>query len=195
MIVIGITGLIGSGKDVIAAYLHEAHGYEVLRFSHALKTEVAARLPRTLLEMIALVIGRDAEWMGRQRLPASLHDLIHQALWNDRPPVFRALLQEYGTEIRRADDPDYWVKRLWESVNAPKIAIPDVRFPNEYASIRERAGYLVHVVRPGAERQSHASETSLDGFEFDAVFENTKDIQYLQDQVRAWLVETDLIGR
>lgn len=62
----------------------------------------------------------------------------------------RALLQWWGTEYRRAEDPDYWVKKLAARIEreAPAFAvISDLRFPNEF----EFCDYRVRMDRPGFE--------------------------------------------
>lgn len=82
----------------------------------------------------------------------------------------RTLLQWWGTEYRRAQDPDYWVKRLEERIrrDAPGVAlITDVRFPNEVEAIHRMGGYAVKVTRtsaPDINVPDHASEAALDGY-------------------------------
>lgn len=79
----------------------------------------------------------------------------------------RALLQWWGTEYRRAQDPDYWVKRTAERIqsDAADVAlISDLRFFNEFDFVRAN-GYAVRIDRPGFEiddGQHHISETMLD---------------------------------
>lgn len=82
----------------------------------------------------------------------------------------RTLYQWWGTDYRRAQDPDYWVKRLLETLEReqPDIAlITDVRFPNEADAIHAAGGYLVQVVRttkPDVIVPEHDSEKALDGY-------------------------------
>lgn len=52
----------------------------------------------------------------------------------------RTLLQWWGTDYRRAVDPDYWINKLAERLakDKPEIAlITDMRFPNEMAFVQE----------------------------------------------------------
>ena len=75
----------------------------------------------------------------------------------------RPLLQWWGTEYRRADDDNYWVKRLAEQIELekPQIAlITDMRFPNEMQFVQQY-GETVRVDREGLPPSTHASETAL----------------------------------
>jgi hypothetical protein len=80
----------------------------------------------------------------------------------------RTLLQWWGTEYRRAQDPDYWVKKTMAKISEdhPEVAlISDLRFPNEVEGIRNAGGYVVRVDRIGfkSDVPEHVSERALDG--------------------------------
>lgn len=89
---------------------------------------------------------------------------------------YTQILQWYGTEIARKNDPDTWVKALAKRIETekPDIAIiTDVRFPNEAQYVKDRGGSLVEVIRlkdgeqyldPGRD-PNHASETALDDYQ------------------------------
>jgi hypothetical protein len=83
------------------------------------------------------------------------------------------LLQWWGTEFRRAQDPDYWTKKLFQSIpsNLDLALITDVRFPNELDGIKQRGGYNINVQRlteygtpyyADDRPVDHPSETALD---------------------------------
>jgi len=85
------------------------------------------------------------------------------------------LLQWWGTEYRRAQDPEYWVKKTFANIpaNLDIAMITDVRFPNEATAVNERGGYTVNVQRLRTDGQpfydnsrpaDHPSETALDGW-------------------------------
>lgn len=88
------------------------------------------------------------------------------------------LLQWWGTDYRREQDTDYWVKKMFAdmSVNLDVALITDVRFPNEAQGIKQRGGYNVNVARLHEDGRcyyssdrspSHPSETALDNFNWD----------------------------
>lgn len=176
--IIGLIGPIGAGKDEIAAYLVERHRFERLAFGDALKDDVCRRFTRTLLAVLmhsSSLWSQYAGWIQKQGLAVSDETKLHWLVRIRKPPIVRELLQEYGTEVRRADDPRYWVNRLHErreaSLNAlvevprrdERLVIPDVRFPNEADYVRAHHGYLWRVNRAGTSFGSdkHESEHGL----------------------------------
>jgi hypothetical protein len=86
-------------------------------------------------------------------------------------PKPRTLLQWWGTDYRRAKDPDYWVRALRSKLDdhKPELAlITDVRFRNEVDAIKAWGGYVVHVINTGdtdVHVHEHKSECELDGFD------------------------------
>jgi hypothetical protein len=76
----------------------------------------------------------------------------------------RTLLQYWGAEYRRAQDPDYWVRQLANTVELekPQIAlVSDLRFPNEMQFVKQY-GETVKVDRRDLPPATHLSETALD---------------------------------
>lgn len=162
--IIGISAKMGCGKTTLAKELQHAlatghkpgEGVPVLRaFADPLKAECSEHYKYPL------------EWNysdeGKARTVAG--DSV------------RRLLQVWGTEVRRAQDKDYWIKAFDRYVERDILAgdhiiVHDVRFPNEAAWVKEKGGLLVRLDpfpgwRPGPHAQ-HASETALDqGCAFD----------------------------
>lgn len=102
-------------------------------------------------------------------------------LW-EKPtsPSIRFILQQYGTEFRRAADKDYWMKKGMFRANdyirnGKDVVFDDVRFPNEARAIRAAGGLIVRVLTPTNIRKQrlgelppdHASETAMDNFDYD----------------------------
>ena len=198
--IIGICGFIGSGKDTIADYLTNFHGFRRESFANSLKDAVAQVFgwDRTMLE------GRtkqarewreqvDPWWAERLNMP------------NLTP---RWVLQYWGTEVcRRGFHDDIWIASLENKLRNSKdnIVISDCRFPNEIKSIKAAGGLIVCVERGilphwydiaiqanrGVdsaakwlkEENIHASETSWVGTTFDHKFNNNGSIDSLYSQV------------
>lgn len=187
---IGIAGLIGAGKDTLAARLTSRWGFERVGFAVALKAEVRRNFRRTLL---AIWNQTEAAY-PEQDLGAATEDRIIDLLIDTKPPIVRELLQEYGTEVRRHDHLDYWVE-AWERSLIPgtRVVAPDCRFENEANRIRALGGYLWLVQRPDRPMGTHASETGTAKWPtsaFDHVFVNGGTIAELHDGLDRWVQRT-----
>ena len=106
----------------------------------------------------------------------------------------RRILQWWGTEYRRSQDPDYWTK-AWErkvrdyDLTRIHILIDDVRFMNELVTIKGLGGLIIKIERPGfAAAGNHASETSLDHYiEWDRVIVNDGSLEEFKIRVETLL--------
>jgi hypothetical protein len=75
----------------------------------------------------------------------------------------RSLLQFWGAEYRRAQDGDYWVRKLAQQIELEKPAIAcitDMRFLNEMRFVQQY-GETVRVDRDCLAPATHISETAL----------------------------------
>lgn len=103
----------------------------------------------------------------------------------------RSILQWWGTDYRRNQDPDYWTTRLFRTfeVLQPDIAfVTDVRFPNEAKAIKAAGGYLVKCERltaPDIEVHEHPSEAALDGYTGWNYYLRAETVTELRVQARA----------
>lgn len=118
-----------------------------------------------------------------EREPVILPDWVEpdlKAEVSTRAPLGKhpKLLQWWGTEYRRAQEPTYWVKQ-WKAGINPKADIvlaTDMRFTNEAEAVKQVGGFTINVNRLNADGtpfvdpsrdKNHASETQLDGYNFD----------------------------
>jgi hypothetical protein len=199
--IIGICGFIGSGKDTIADYLVNFHGFRRESFANTLKDAVSAVFgwDRVLLE------GRTKEarewreqvdpwWAQRLNMPTLTP---------------RWILQYWGTEVcRRSFHDDIWIASLENKLRTSNdnIVISDCRFPNEIASIKRAGGQIAWVQRgqlpdwygvaflansgDAASQEKlkslkiHASETAWVGTDFDHIIDNGGSISQLYDQLK-----------
>jgi len=154
--IIGICGYKGTGKSTVAEYLAKNHKFKRVNFKDGLVAEMKERFPNTIKQIGSLI----GELNARQ-------DYTEDELFAIKPTTFRAFMQEYGTEVRRADNQDYWVDKWKATVEEMKgnIVTDDVRFFNELAAIGDLDGILIRVTRPDVTSGgTHQSETEQEKF-------------------------------
>ncbi len=208
--IIGICGFIGSGKDTIADFLVNFHGFRRESFANTLKDAVSAVFgwDRTMLE-------------GRTKEAREWREQV-DFWWSNRlgrQITPRWVLQYWGTEVcRKAFHDDIWIASLENKLRNSKddVVISDCRFPNEIDSIRNAGGKIIWVQRgdlPSWYNLAidankginlafqelkrigiHASETAWVGTDFDHIIDNNGTIDQLYSQVRDLLIgqEQDL---
>lgn len=150
--IVAFTGKKQSGKSTACAHI----GGVRINFKDALVAEIKENFPK-LLEAIAKTMEQHY-WEGKQ--------WTVERLFTEKPPLMRALLQNYGTEVRRRDDKDYWVMKWREAVqqcDSWDIICDDVRFQNEADAVRSLGGIVIRLIREDLEHtDTHASETEMD---------------------------------
>lgn len=148
--IIGLIGFKRVGKSTAAKYLNEKYGFIRHNMKDGLIAEMKERLPDTLREL------------------GVIYNMTTDELFDEKPPAMRALMVNYGTEVRRKDDPDYWVKEYIDEVEylatlgEYNIVTDDVRFLNEAATVKEvkSGGILIRLTRSDIlTGGDHASET------------------------------------
>ena len=138
--IIGICGLIGSGKGTVGDILVE-QGFTKVSFADKLKDGVATIFGwnRAMLE------GDTDESRNWREQP---DDFWTQETGRNITP--RIVLQEFGTEcMRDGFDDSIWVSLLKKQMldNPGDYVVPDVRFRNEQDMIRDLGGEIWRVQR------------------------------------------------
>lgn len=116
----------------------------------------------------------------------------------------RSILQYVGTDVIRAEQPNFWVGFIGNILDLfpdtwDYVLIPDCRFPNEVNVLKDSGLDVTHirVVRDGfdspltPEQQQHPSETALDGTEPDYTIHNNGTLNDLRILVSCWVTKVN----
>ena len=141
MIVVGLTGDAGVGKDTVADYLVNRWGYE--------KRSFAAPLKEILLQQDPIIGFHIYRPQTQIHLSEALK-LYGEDAVKKLYPLYRRYLQRLGTEGIREIDPDFWIKAASKSLTnqSGKYVFTDVRFPNEAEFIGDCRGSLWQIEGP-----------------------------------------------
>lgn len=137
---IGFCGNMQVGKTECAKVFKE---FEKINFKDALILEIKRNFP-DLLELLQVK-----------------YSLKLDELFLKKPSLIRKLMQNYGTNVRRNDDKNYWVKKwqqLYDVYNHCNVVVDDVRFINEANIIKRNNGIIIKIYRNGYNGDSHISE-------------------------------------
>lgn len=193
--IISVSGLIGSGKDTIADYLVQHHGFLRESWANSLKSAVAA------------VFGWDRDLLEGRTDEARVWREQIDSWWSDRldmPNLTpRWVLQYWGTEVcRHGFHDEIWVASVENKLrNSDRnIVLSDSRFANELDAIKRAGGITIRVIR-GEDpdwvklckqnfdefRQQypnvHASEYSSVNLDYDYILDNNRSLNDLYDKV------------
>lgn len=160
--ILAFSGKATSGKTAAAIYLQDRLGgpEKAQRLSFAYELKVRAE-----------------EDFGEYFDPSDLTNNKTRLLnISGRATTIRQLLIDIGMMYRNIDK-DFWLKRLTKRAsvcaNENQFAlIDDMRFPNEYDTLKKMGAVLIRIERPGIQLINDESETSLDNHQFDHTITN-----------------------
>ena len=190
--IIGISGLMGSGKDTVGSLLVQYHGFQSVSFASALKDAVSSVFgwERDLLE-------------GKTEESRKFRETVD--LWWSKKLAIphltpRWVLQHWGTDVLRDKfHQDIWILSLERKILSNENAhfvITDCRFKNELRMLRNNNALLVRIrrgedpawfcfARQNQESMKHAfpeihnSEYDWADFDFDFEIDNCGSYQDL----------------
>lgn len=165
-----------SGKSEVARILTNEFGFQVIKFAEPLKN---------MLRSMYRDMGATPEQI-EEMIEGKLKELPIPALHNKVSS--RDLQNTLGTLWgRKTIYQDVWVditKSRIRSLNGASVVVDDVRFPNEFAAIKELGGRVVNIIRPGAPAGSMLVDGLLDHYSFDREILNTGTLEELQERAR-----------
>lgn len=164
---IGLAGTKRSGKDTVARYLRERHGFAhesfagpIRRFAADVLGLTADELESCKEEPVGWLDGMTPRKLMQLVGTEGGRDLIHPQLWI-RSAMRRASMHTHGAGV----------------------VLSDVRFPNEAEAIRYSGGKVVRLVGRGVIGDSHVSEEPLPVRLVDFELRNDSDFGALFEQV------------
>jgi hypothetical protein len=185
-VIIGLCGLISSGKGTTAEHLMRQHDFIGVSFAETLK------------DAAACIFGWDRDMLEGSIMEARMAREEKDEWWSERLGFDvspRSMLQFMGTEVMRGNlHPEIWAlateKRILNFDGPADFVISDVRFPNEIAMIRRLYGKVWHIQRGPLPdwfgknpEHIHASETAWNMLPVDATLYNNGRIDQLHGTI------------
>lgn len=204
MLVLGLAGCAGSGKSAVAEYLVRNYGFTRFSFSDALYREVTAAfgLPDESLLRDRATKEKETPLLSLENCDNDEFKSLVRGMFasedhNLRTPHSpRWVLQVWGTEFRRAANPNYWIDQaeawlvgMYEFPQYPEhrcnLFVNDsVRFENEREWVKGLDGGVWHLRRGAAAPvAAHPSETPLPVLENEREIYNNHTLGYLYQGV------------
>lgn len=202
--IVGLVGLIGSGKDTAADFLVEQYNFRRESFAGHLK------------DIVSIVFGWDRAMLEGRTTESRQWREQTDLWWSARLQMNitpRWVLQYWGTDVLRNNfHNDIWLASLEKKISSDNgnIVITDCRFPNEIAILKKLNAKICRVVR-GSDPDwflyaknymsgpcnndyntakdliekigIHASEYSWANTKFDHIIDNNGSIQHLYEQL------------
>ena len=194
-LLLGFSGKMASGKSTTAKNIltsiensanDESKGtsFRIVSFADELRKEVSVLLSH------AREVNSPSKY-SQHEIFSNVDKRIAKKLYNfilsDQRNIRRTVMQVWGTDVRRANNENYWVekaidKALLLNSQGINVGVDDVRFENEAVAILENNGILVRLdISPEEQHRrlkeirnkqidkstlEHSSEISLDNFPF-----------------------------
>jgi hypothetical protein len=220
--IIALCGFANAGKDTVADLLVAHAGFRKLAFADALKAEleqafsiepsvfIRPEYKSQPMRELALTRCTDRAYVdaalryGVEHWTGTLPYPTAEELARARTP--RETMQLWGTQYRRAHDPEYWTSILRRRISyyqaelgQMRIVVTDCRYDNEHESLRAQGARLWQVKRPGLNADTtaeggHSSATDGARWAPNIVINNAHDLRHLQTLVLQewWAIDAGL---
>jgi dephospho-CoA kinase len=179
--IIGITGLKYSGKDTIADYLCEKHGFVKKSFADPLKKGVQELFGFTDEQLWGKEKEKTDEYWGVS---------ARKVLQIFGSEMIRDNLSNFITDLKWVKN-EFWIKcfEKWYMDNTDKdVVVPDVRYINEAQTIWKHHGIVIRVNRNTIDnKDSHKSEQDIKLIDADFELSNNDTLDHLYYDVHGIL--------
>lgn len=182
MIIIGVSGKKGSGKDTLADIMVKKYGFIKKSFAEALKYGVRRDFDLTKDHTDGKLKELPTEFTKAKYYTSD--GQLNTEYWTPRD-----IMIAYGQFFRQFD-PNYWVNKVFDRLPPPRgnfghrdirIVISDVRFKNEADRIRKEGGFIARLERKPELNiyktvSNDISETDLDNYTPDFLLTKTENV-------------------
>lgn len=206
VILYAMSGKMGAGKDTLGDLICEDlenKGYDVMFASYS------TPMKKEITEIIECLNSSECLHNIAEKFNTTVNEIIKLSnILNgnsiyERTDSSRRAIQYWGTDVRRKQKRNYWVNKLIqltvEAINNNKsVYISDVRFVDEADSIIDLNGKIIRLdvpekvrcerilkrdkINPTEEHLTHVSETGLDQYKFEIIFDGCETLGILTKQ-------------
>lgn len=171
MKIIAFTAKKETGKTTAVKYMMQKYPDAVqINFKDALIEELKLYFPELLQAEIEALDKSHYDGMDAWTI---------EKLFKVKPPVIRALMRNFGTEVRRAEDQNYWVNKwqgaitLAEKSGVKIVFTDDLRFISEWEAVRNNNGLVIKINSDKSiPVDTHGSEAEMDLIVPDQIVQN-----------------------
>lgn len=185
-LLIGLTGKAGVGKDTAARFMTDYEGFKRYAFADPIR-KIAAEL-----------YGVQPSCFETEQYKA-----MYDPFWSR---THRQMMQFIGTELVRENlSADHWIKLLERRLTTERvarIAVTDVRFPDELEWIVNNGGYIIHIEsltrRATSAGTTHQSEQDLDmspALKYNRYYHIQNDGTMKQFRMNVMSIVTEILNR
>ena len=208
-----MSGKMGVGKDTVGDGIQEAielQGSKVVSISYSrpMRSEMQSVVD-FYNDTRSFVETADKFNVDESQVQIFLSKLGGKEIY-ERTDESRLAVQYWGTDVRRNQNHNYWVNQLAKIIveelcKGNTVKVSDVRFPNEADSILALNGKIVRIelpsevqierikkrdnIVPTEEQLTHLSETAMDIYYFDKIFDGSQNVSTLVNQSLNYILE------
>lgn len=205
-----MSGKMGAGKDTIGDLIFDklkSEGKEIISVSYStpIKQEIQEIMNLSATRNPLLIADK---YNAKVEEIVRLTQLLGKESIYERSAQSRRAIQYWGTDVRRKQDSNYWVKKLAQIIvkslkDNISVYVSDVRFPNEADSIIDLKGKIIRLktsesvrikriverdnLKPTEEHLKHLSEIALDRYEFEKIFNGEDTPENLLNEILQYI--------